>query len=312
MSRYSLFTCMTIALACVLPSSCSSDSDPLSETEKASASFYVGLDVQSRAAQSLNLANYDAKMYLYEGRDNGDGSIGYSQVREITLTDNRITVEDLNTKNDYKAVFLAVPKGQKPELPSLYNADIVPAYEVATTRYINGSEDETDKHIFRSILSFRPSVSTGAQSTILTRQNGALEVRIRNMEGMTSVKLHVKGHTAMYLNDGTGGQVITDGEPVALSKIVTEGLGASEVRVRINLLPQEDITDADGTDNYLEITTAEGTTKYPIKSDHEMIPIYPNQVTWLTLGNGTGDFDVSFSGNINLEDEEWDGWIDNF
>lgn len=312
MSRYSLFTCMAIALAGVLSSSCSSESDLLSETEKASASFYVGLDVQSRAAQSLNLANYDAKMYLYEGRDNGDGFVGYSQVREITLTDNRITIEDLNTKNDYIAVFLAVPKGQKPELPSLYSADIVPAYELATTGYINGSEDETDKHIFRSIISFRPSISTGTQSTILTRQNGALEIRIKNIPEMTSVKLHAKGHTAMYLNDGTGGQVITDGEPVALSKTVTEGLEASEVRVRINLLPQEDITDADGTDNYLEITTATGTTKYPIKSDHKTIPIYPNQVTWLTLGNGTGNFDVSFSGNMNLEDDEWDGWIDNF
>ena len=172
--------------------------------------------------------------------------------------------------------------------------------------------NETDKHIFRSILSFRPSVSTGTQSTILTRQNGALEIRIMGISGMTSVTLHVGGHTAMLLNDGTGGQVITSGEKVVLSKTVTEGLGASEVRVRINLLPTEDITDAAGTDNYLEITTADGTTKYPIKSDHTMIPIYPNQVTWLTLGNGSGNFAVSFSGSINVEDDEWDGWIENF
>lgn len=312
MSRYFLLKCMAIALAGVLSSSCSSESDPLSESEKASASFYVGLDVQTRAAQSLNLANYDAKMYLYEGHDNGNGSVGYSQIREITLTDNQFTVENLNTKSDYKAVFLAVPKGQQPELPQLYGEDVVPSYETATARYINGNENETDKHIFRSILSFRPSVSTGTQSTILTRQNGALEIRIMGISGMTSVTLHVGGHTAMLLNDGTGGQVITSGEKVVLSKTVTEGLGASEVRVRINLLPTEDITDAAGTDNYLEITTADGTTKYPIKSDHTMIPIYPNQVTWLTLGNGSGNFAVSFSGSINVEDDEWDGWIDNF
>ena len=62
MSRYFLLTGMAIALAGVLSSSCSSESDPLSESEKASASFYVGLDVQTRAAQSLNLANYDAKL----------------------------------------------------------------------------------------------------------------------------------------------------------------------------------------------------------------------------------------------------------
>ena len=311
MSRFSLLSSMAIALAGAL-SSCSSESDLLPESEKTSTTFHIGLNTLSRAAQSLNLANYDAKMYLYEGHDNGDGTVGYSQVRELELTDNHLTVEDLKTKTSYKAVFLAVPKGQTPKLPDLYSADIVPSYKEATAGYINGNDDETDKHIFRSILSFVASANTGTQSTVLTRQNGALEVRIKNIPDMQSVKLQVKGHTTMYIHDGTGGQVITDGEPIALSKTITDGLGASEVRVKINLLPQENIADAAGTNNYLEITTSTGTTKYPIKSDHPTIPIYPNQITWLTLGNGSGNFDVSFSGNINIEDEEWDGWIDNF
>ena len=311
MSRFSLLSSMAIALTGVL-SSCSSEADFSSASESTSTTFNIGLDARSRAAQSLNLDNYDAKMYLYEGRAGEDGAVDYSQTREINLTDNQLTIENLTAGNSYKAVFLAVPKGQTPKLPDLYGADVAPSYKNATTGYINGQENETDKHIFRSILSFVASANTGTQSTVLTRQNGALEVRIKNMPGMKSVKLRVKGHKAMFLHDGTGGRVITDGDPTVLSKTITDGLGASVVSVRINLLPQEDITDTEGTDNYLEITTEKGTTKYPIKSDHSMIPIYPNQVTWLTLGTGNGNFDVSFSGKVNLEDDEWDGWIDNF
>lgn len=149
MSRFSLLSSMAIALAGAL-SSCSSESDLLPESEKTSTTFHIGLNTLSRAAQSLNLANYDAKMYLYEGHDNGDGTVGYSQVRELELTDNHLTVEDLNTKTSYKAVFLAVPKGQTPKLPDLYSADIVPSYKEATAGYINGNDDETDKHILEA------------------------------------------------------------------------------------------------------------------------------------------------------------------
>lgn len=104
MSRFFLLSSMAIALAGAL-SSCSSESNLLPESERTSTTFHIGLNTQSRAAQSLNLANYDAKMYLYEGRDNDDGTVGYSQVRELELTDNYLTVEDLNTKTSYKAVF---------------------------------------------------------------------------------------------------------------------------------------------------------------------------------------------------------------
>ena len=146
MSRFFLLSSMAIALAGAL-SSCSSESNLLPESERTSTTFHIGLNTQSRAAQSLNLANYDAKMYLYEGRDNDDGTVGYSQVRELELTDNYLTVEDLNTKTSYKAVFLAVPKGQTPKLPDLYSADIVPSYKEATTGYINGNEAVSYTHL---------------------------------------------------------------------------------------------------------------------------------------------------------------------
>lgn len=313
MTKKTLWTSVTALIVGCLSSSCSSVDDVVPQKENASATFTIGLDVRTRAAQSLNLANYDAKMYLYEGYEEKNGTVGYSLKKEVNITDNRLTINDLVSKTKYKAVFLAVPKGQEPALPEYGTMEIAPSYITSTAKYINGNETETDKNIFRSILSFTASPSAGSQSTVLTRQNGALEVRIKNVPNMASVKLHVKGYTTMYLNDGTGGQVITEGQPVVLSKTVTEGLTASEVRVKINLLPQEDIADASGNDNYLEIVTNDGKSqKYPIKSDHEMIPIYPNQVTWLTLGSGSGNFDVNFSGKIHLEDDNWDGWNDDF
>lgn len=60
MSRFSLLSSMAIALAGIL-SSCSSESELLPESERTSTTFHIGLNAQSRAAQSLNLANYDAK-----------------------------------------------------------------------------------------------------------------------------------------------------------------------------------------------------------------------------------------------------------
>lgn len=102
--------------------------------------------------------------------------------------------------------------------------------------------------------------------------------------------------------------------------LTSDQLTSSETRIRINLLPQEDITDDNGDTNFLKITTTSGAeTRYPLKSSEGSIPIYPNQVTWLTLGNGgegsEGGFTVDFSGSgggIHLEDHIWDGWQDNY
>lgn len=299
-----------VIAALLLLSACTSDNED--NTGKVTARFNIGLDLRTRAAQTLNLSTYNATMYLYEEITN-NGVTGYQQVQEIQLTDNTLNVENLTPGKNYKAVFLAIPKGQTPELPQLKGQDTTPDYATATADYINGNESDITNDIFRSILTFTASTKLGEQTTILTRQNGALEVRLLNMKDLKEVKLHLNGYKTMFLNDGTGGQVTTSGDAVALSTTKSEGMTSSDIRVRINLLPQENMTDAGGTNNYLEITKTDGTTtKYPIKSDQQTIPIYPNQVTWLTLGNGSGNFDVNFSGNINVEDNEWDGWNDNF
>lgn len=309
MIRNKILTFPAMLLFALMAVSCSSDDDLMPEAETVSTTFRLGLDPQSRAAQNLNLQNYDAKIYLYEGKKNDDGTMSYSPVKEMILTDNSVTIEDLTVKNQYKAVFLAIPKGQTPGLPNYTLSGINPTYDEASVPYINEGMNMTDNNIFRSVVSFTASTNASVQSTILTRQNGAVEVRIVNTPGIKSASLHVDGYTEMLLNDGTGGQVIATGKIQALSKDKEDGFEASDVRIRINLLPVEDITDADGSKNYLELTMTDGSTrKYPLKSDQSQIPIYPNQVTWLTIGNGYGNFDVSFSGNINVDDNEWDGW----
>lgn len=126
----------------------------------------------------------------------------------------------------------------------------------------------------------------------------------------------------MYFHDGTGGQVISETELLLTRTLTSKQLTSSETRIRINLLPQEDITAKTGTttaENKLIIKTEKGETTYLLKSSEGSIPIYPNQVTWLTLGDGgegsEGDFTVDFSdsdGGIHLEDDSWDGWQDNY
>lgn len=307
MIRKKLMAFPAIAIFALLAASCSSDPDFSTEPETVSATFHIGLDPQTRAAQSLNLNNYDAKLYLYEGREDSEG-LGYVQVQEIDLESNNVTIENLTAKTRYKAVFMAVPKNQQPALPDLMKSGIVPSYDLAAARYINEDENQTENNIFRSVVSFTANTNESAQSTVLTRQNGAVEIRIINTPGIKSAELHVEGRTEMLLNDGTGGQVLTDGGTVALSKVKNDDFEASDVRIRINLLPEEDITDADGNKNYLTLNMTDGTIrKYPLKSDQDIIPIYPNQVTWLTIGNGAGNFSISFSG-LNLDDDKWDGW----
>lgn len=297
-----------IAAATVGLYSCSTDSDELGASS--AMTINIGMDAKTRAAQALDVEAYPTKLYLYEGSD----ANGYSYQKELTLTSSQLTLDELTSGNQYKAVLLALPKGQTPDLPTFSEQDTKPSYADATAQYISNAE--TDNDIFRSILTFKASTANSELYAVLTRQNGALEVRIKGIENMQSVKLCLQGHETMYLNDDTGGVVTTSGDKVALAKTVTDGLTASEVRIRINLLPQEDITDASGCNNYLEITTSTGTSTetktYPIKSDQPTIPIYPNQVTWLTLGNGSSTFTVNFSNNINLEDDEWDGWKDEY
>ena len=311
MYRMKIYYYMTLWLTFLgLASACSSEADEVTVPETTSVSFHVAMNMETRAAHPLDPKAYTAKLYLYERRQ-ADNTVGYTKVQEIDVTSDKLTINGLVTQKQYKAVFLAVPSTQtKPALPDFTNGT-APAYDKAIVPYINGQPDEIGKDIFRSIVDFTARAAGNPLNTVLTRQNGAVEVRLLNQKDLKSVELHVNGHTEFYLNDGTGGQVIAQGTTVALKNTITDAntLNASEVRIRINLLPQEDLTDENGTNNYLKVTTTAGTTKtYPLKSGHQTIPVYPNQITWLTLGSkDNSEFDVSFSGNINLDDNQWDG-----
>lgn len=316
MRRYLLLTsAVAVLMGCL--SSCSSEEESLPIPETNSVTFSIGINAQTRAAQALDVNAYDAKMYLFEEKKADDGTLSYSYKNEVNITasalneSDELTIGGLTEGKKYKAVFLARPKNQTPALPTFSTTK--PSYKEAKAQYI--SNNEIDKDIFRSIVSFTFSSGMETQSTVLTRQNGALEVRLKNMTGVKSLKLHALGHQWMYLEDGTGGMVITDGDEtrVALEKNMGEEeilQNPQDVRIRLNILPQEDITSKTNDDFYLEITLADKTTKkYPIKSDQRPIPIYPNQVTWLTLTDMDGFFDVNFDDNgINLDDNLWDGW----
>lgn len=110
----------------------------------------------------------------------------------------------------------------------------------------------------------------------------------------------------MLFQDGTGGKVLSEGSPVQLSKSEIPPV-TDNYRISINLLPLEDLTGK----GRLTLTHVDGTeTVYELKSTSGSIPIYPNQITWLVL-RGTGDggsFEVGFGGDINLDDDEWDGY----
>ena len=317
MRRYLLLTsAVAVLMGCL--SSCSSEEESLPIPETNSVTFSIGIDAQTRAAQALDVTAYDAKMYLFKEQEADDGTLSYSYKDEVVITDdilhksNYLTIDGLDVGKKYKAVFLARPKSQTPDLPTFSTTKPSPSYKEAIVQYI--SNNETDKDIFRSIVSFVASPDMETQRTVLTRQNGALEVRLKNLTGIKSLKLHALGHQWMFLEDGTGGMVITDGDDkrVALEKNMGEEeilQNPQDVRIRLNILPQENITSKTNDDFYLEVEIGNETKKYPIKSDHEMIPIYPNQVTWLTLTDIDGLFDVNFGDpGIDLDDNFWDGW----
>ena len=304
---FTAFLCLFLTF---FVSSCSEELREESFAGTASVEFSLSLNPETRAAKDLNPNDYDAKVYLYELRKANDGSTGYVQIDEKEVISNTMTLSGLVPLKQYKAVFLAVPRGQSPSLPVFIGSGKLPSYSEAQAGYIAGQQDNISNDIFRSIVEFKATTANSLQSTVLTRQNGALEIRLLNQKNLTSVKLHLNGHTSFFLHDGLGGQVITSGNTVPLENTITDPvkLSASELRIRINLLPQEDMTDIEGKNNYLEVTAGGKTTVYPVKSDHSAIPVFPNQITWLTLGSRDNtNFDVSFSGKIDLDDPQWDG-----
>ena len=285
---------------------CDKSSEVLQENGEVSISISSGIEqASSRAVVPYPQNVYKGRYYVY----NSDGS--YLSEGELASV---LKINGLTSGQEYKVVLLAVPSGQANEITT-GSTESDPSYNEAKTQY-QGDGTQYGYEIFRDVLTIKPTVSNTDFNAVLTRQNGAIEIRIRNMQ-LQEVTLQKKGTQYMYFNDGTGGEVISETGLLLTRTLTSEQLISSETRIRINLLPQEDITAKDGTetaDNKLIIKDKTGvTTTYPLKSSEGSIPIYPNQVTWLTLGNGDdseGNFTVDFSGDggIHLEDDVWDGW----
>ncbi|MBS6467636.1 MAG: hypothetical protein KH386_00210 [Bacteroides sp.] len=288
---------------------CDKSSEVLQENGEVSISISSGIEqASSRAVVPYPQNVYKGRYYVY----NSDGS--YLSEGELASV---LKINGLTSGQEYKVVLLAVPSGQQYGITT-GGTESEPSYSDAKTQY-QGDGTQYGYEIFRDVLTIKPTVSNTDFKAVLTRQNGAIEIRIRNMQ-LQEVTLRVNGTQYMYFHDGTGGEVISDKELTLNRTLTSEQLTSSETRIRINLLPQEDITDDNGDTNFLKITTTSGTeTTYPLKSSEGSIPIYPNQVTWLTLGDGgegsEGGFNVDFSGSgggIHLEDDIWDGWQDNY
>lgn len=305
-SRLSFLFILVISLL-----ACDNNRGVLQESGDVSISISSGIEqASSRAVVAYPQNVYKGRYYVY----NSDGS--YLSEGELASV---LTIDGLTSGKEYKVVLLAVPSGQQYGITT-GGTESVPSYDYAKTQY-QGVETQYGYEIFRDVLTIKPTVSNTDFNAVLTRQNGAIEIRIRNMQ-LQEVTLQVNGTQYMYFNDGTGGEVISETELLLTRTLTSEQLISSETRIRINLLPQEDITAKTGTttaDNKLVIKTEKGETTYPLKSSEGSIPIYPNQVTWLTLGDGgegsEGDFTVDFSdsdGGIHLEDDRWDGWQDNY
>ena len=289
---------------------CDKSSEVLQENGEVSISISSGIEqASSRAVVPYPQNVYKGRYYVY----NSDGS--YLSEGELASV---LKINGLTSGQEYKVVLLAVPSGKQYGITT-GGTESEPSYNDAKTQY-QGEGTQYDYEIFRDVLTIKPTVSNTDFNAVLTRQNGAIEIRIRNMQ-LNEVILQVNGTQYMYFNDGTGGEVISKTGLLLSRTLTSEQLISSETRIRINLLPQEDITAKTGTtaENKLIIKTETSETTYPLKSSEGSIPIYPNQVTWLTLGDGgegsEGDFKVDFSGSgggIHLEDDIWDGWQDNY
>lgn len=257
--------------------------------------FDLSLDSRTRAPQEIDFNVYTVRLYVFEASET---STACTQVMEISSR--TFTVSGLSRQTPYRFVFLAIPKGQQPELPAT-----VGSYETAEMQYLSGNQP--DQEVFRSLLTLDTSDDIDSYSIVLTRQNGAIQIRMSNADGtIRNARLEVEGLPTMLLQDATGGKVLSAGDPVLLSKSEAPSV-TDNYRIGINLLPTEDLTGR----GQLTLTHIDGTeTVYELKSTSGTIPVYPNQITWLVL-RGTGEggsFEVVFGGDINLDDDEWDGY----
>lgn len=243
-------------------------------TPSVSTTFDLTLQSETRAPESLNTSTHTAKVYLFREETSGSGR--YVYFGEQSITSNRLTVSGLVSGTKYRFVFLAVPRNQQPSLPALTASK--PSYTEALLTYVSGSQPTNE--VFRNLLTFTATADLNAMTIVLTRQNGALQIRLNNADGwVRSMKLEVSSLPQMYFHDGTGGQVLTAGTSLVLSKSM-QAPRSSDCRISVYVLPAEDLTGK----GRLTLTYWTGQQSvYTLQSTSGRIPVYPNQVTWLLL-----------------------------
>lgn len=293
--KYSVFKFLGICFAFICCMACGDETDNAALSRE--VHFEIALNALSRAPQDVDFNQYSVKVYVFKQEGPGD----YVAVKEQEVMASSFTIDGLMPKTAYRYVFLAIPRTQTPALPAVVAG--MP-YAGVTMSYVTGNQ--TGNEVFRNILTCPSDDEVTSYPIVLTRQNGAIEVRLNNADGaIKTVTLEAKGFSDMYFDDGENGKVFSSGEEITFSSTKEPGLTA-DFRIRINLLPMEDLTGK----GKLTLTYTDGSVKeYPLTSTSGGIPIYPNQVTWLVLSGtgGGGGFDVHFGENIDLDDDLWDG-----
>lgn len=240
--------------------------------------FDLTLQSSTRTPQNLNPSTHTAKVYMFREETSGSGRYVYSG--EQSITGSSLTIGGLLPATNYRFVFLAVPRNQQPALPVL--TSLRPAYTEALATYVSGTQ--TANEVFRHILGFTASASQNTFSVVLTRQNGALQIRLDNSDGkIKTVKLEVESAPQLYLQDGSGGQVLTSGTPVTLSKSEKPSK-TSDYRISICVLPTSDLT---GKGRLTITRTNNVQTVYSLRSTAGRIPVYANQITWIVLDDSS-------------------------
>ena len=291
-----LFKTLLLGLAVGCSACRQPDGEPTGERR---IRFELTLDARTRAPQALDTEQYAARLYLFR-EETADR---YVAAGTMEITGEALTVGGLDPGVSYRFVFLAIPRSQQPALPMLADGT---AYTEAAMTYLAGNQP--GQEVFRAIQTFTAADDPATRSVVLTRQNGAIQIRLGNADGsVRNARLEVEALPEMLLQDGTGGQVLSQGAAVALAKSEQPAV-TSDYRIAVNLLPAEDITGQGA----LVLTLADGTEqRYTLRSTSGTFPIYPNQITWLVL-RGTGEggsFEVGFGGDINLDDDAWDGYL---
>lgn len=240
--------------------------------------FHLTLESQTRAPQNLNPSTHTARVYLFREESSGSGQYVYSG--EQNVTGSNLVINGLMPSVRYRFVFLAIPRNQQPALPNF--TTLRPSYADALAVYSSGTQNSNE--VFRQVLNYTATINLNTLTVVLTRQNGALQIRLDNSDGkIKQVKLEVKSAPQMYLQDRSGGQVLTAGAPVTLTKSEKPSK-TSDYRISIYLLPTSDLTDQ----GRLTLTHSNNSqTVLSLRSTAGRIPIYANQITWIVLSDAS-------------------------